>query len=151
MKIEIKMDTNIEETYAVIYANDLTPELLKMVEKLKDMTEHMGQPFLLNAKKGDNQHILEPRLIDIIRTEGGVIMCYNYKGEGFVVSRPLSELIDKLGSNFIRISKSSIVNINRVDYLSSSFNGTMHIMMKSGVDDYISKKYIKDFKTRLGL
>ena len=151
MKVEIKVDETIEETYAVIYAKGLTPDVLETVQKLKDITATQALPAVLNGKKADKQYVIEPRLVDIIRTEGGVVMCYNYKGEGFVLSKSLNDLVNELGKEFIRASKSSIVNIKRIDHLSASFNGTMYVMMKCGVDDYITKKYMKDFKARLGL
>ena len=148
MKVDIKLDPNVSEPSAVIYAATLTPELIAAIETL----EKLGtQPFLLIAKKDDKSFILEPAQIDIIRTEGGAIKCYNQQGKDFVVTKSLHELHELLGSDFVRISKFTIVNINRIDHLSHSFNRTMGIVMKNGVNDYITKNYLKDIRNRLGL
>lgn len=148
MKVEIKLDPSISEPTAVIYASALTPALVTAIEVL----EKLGtQPFLLTAKKDDKSFVLEPAQVDIIRTEGGVIKCYNQQGQHFIVTKPLHELLERLGNNFMRISKSAIVNVNRIDHLSHSFNRTMHIIMKNGVNDYITKNYLKDIRNRLSL
>ena len=148
MKVDIKIDPSVSEPSAVICAATLTPELMTAIETL----EKLGtQPFLLTAKKDDRSFVLEPTQIDIIRTEGGAIKCYNQQGQDFVVTKQLHELLTLLGNNFIRISKFTIVNVNRIDYLSHSFNRTMCIVMKNGVNDYITKNYLKDIRNRLGL
>jgi len=148
VKVDIKIDPSVSKPSAVICAPALTPELITAIEIL----EKLGtQPFLLAAKKDDKSFVLEPSQVDIIRTEGGIIKCYNRQGQDFALTKPLHELLERLGSNFIRISKSAIVNVNRIDHLSNSFNRTMHIIMKNGVNDYITKNYLKDIRTRLGL
>ena len=148
MKVDIKLDSSISEPTAVIHASTLTPELVTAIEILKKLGT---QPFILTAKKDDKSFVLEPAQVDIIRTEGGTIKCYDRQGQDFTVTKPLHELLERLGSNFMRISKSTIVNINRIDHLSNSFNRTMHIIMKNGVSDYITKSYLKDIRNRLGL
>ena len=148
MKVEIKILPDIEETNAVINTPALTQDLMKVVELLEGIDVH---PFLLVAKKDDKSFVIESEQAEIIRTEGGVIKLYNQQAQDFVVPKALHELHDRLGSSFVRISKSTIVNINRIDHLSPSFNGTMYIMMKNGINDYISRKYLSDFKKRLGL
>jgi len=148
MKVDIKLDQSVSEPTAVIYASTLTPELVAAIEIL----EKLGtQPFLLTAKKDDKSFVLEPTQVDIIRTEGGIIKCYNQQGQDFIVTKPLHELLERLGNNFIRISKSAIININRIDHLSHSFNRTMCIVMKNGINDYITKNYLKDIRNRLGI
>ena len=148
MKVEIKIDKNAHEPTVVIHTAKVTPELATLVELIEGAET---QPFLLTAKKDDKSFIIEPEQTEIIRTEGGTTKLYNRKGEDFIVIKPLHELQERLGNLFIRISKSAIVNINQVDHISPHFNGTMYIVMKNGVSDYISRTYWSDFKKRLGL
>ncbi|MCL2217082.1 MAG: LytTR family transcriptional regulator [Defluviitaleaceae bacterium] len=148
MKVEIKIDPNIEEPAIVIHAPKITPEVLMWAEMFEGAGDRAS---LLIAKKNDKLFVIEPEQIEIIRTEGGDIKLYNREAQEYMLTKPLHELQEQLGSGFARISKSAIVNINRVDHLSHSFNGTMYIVMKNGVNDYISRKYLSDFKKRLGL
>ncbi|MCL2753887.1 MAG: LytTR family transcriptional regulator [Defluviitaleaceae bacterium] len=148
MRVEIKIDPDVAETSAVIYAPKMTPELMTLVEVLEGA---QGKTSLLVAKNDDKLFVIEPDQVDIIRAEGGEIKVYNNKARDYLITKPLHEILESLPSNFVRISKSAIVNIGRVDHLSSSFNGTMHIVMKNGINDYISRKYLGDFKKRLGM
>jgi DNA-binding LytR/AlgR family response regulator len=148
MKVEIQIEPNIGEPIALIRASSLTPELVALVEM---MERAAIQPLLLTAKKDDKSFVIEPERIDIIRSEGGDIKCFNQDGHEFDISKPLHELSDRLGNNFIRISKSTIININRIDHLSPSFNRTVNVAMKNGMSDYVSKGYVSEFKKRLGL
>jgi len=145
MKVEIKINPDIAEITAVIHAPKMTPELIALVESLEEIEDKAS---LLTAKKDDKIFIIEPSQVDIVRVEGGELKLYNQNAQEYVVTKSLQEILDSIGSNFVRISKSAIVNVNRVDHLSNSFNGTMHIVMKNGVSDYISRKYLADFKKR---
>ena len=89
--------------------------------------------------------------MDIIRTEGGKVKLYDNKGQEYGITKPLHHILEQLPSHFVRISKSAIVNINRVDHLSNSFDRTMYIIMENGVSDYITRKYLGDIKERLGI
>jgi len=144
MRVEIKIDPEISEVTAVIHAPKMTSELFALVEAFE-------KPLLLVAKNDDKVFIIEPEQVDIIRTEGGEIKLYDSKAQEYTVTKPLHEILGGLPAAFVRISKSAIINIGRVDHLSNSFNGTMHIVMKNGVSDYISRKYLSDFKKRLGM
>jgi DNA-binding LytR/AlgR family response regulator len=148
MKVEIKIDPKIKEPIAVISTPKMTPELMVWVEALEGMADKSS---LLMAKKDDKIFVFEPEQIEIIRTEGGKIKLYNREAQEFDITKPLHEAHERLGSSFARISKSTIVNINRIDHLSQSFGGTMHIVMKNGINDYVSRKYMSEFKKLFGV
>jgi len=148
MRVEIKLDPNISEEIAVIHAKKMTPKLLALVEAFEGVEEKAS---LLVAKNDDKVFIIEPDQVDIIRAEGGEIKLFNRQAQEYIVTKPLHEILEMLPSNFVRISKSTIVNVNRVDHLSNSFNRTMYIIMKNGISDYISRNYWGEFKKRLGI
>lgn len=145
MRVEIKINPDATEITAVIHAPKMTPELIALVESLEGVKDKAS---LLTAKKDDKIFIIEPSQVDIVRVEGGELKLYNQSAQEYVVTKSLHEILDSISSSFVRISKSAIVNVNRVDHLSNSFNGTMYIVMKNGVSDYISRKYLADFKKR---
>jgi len=148
MRVEIRIDPNICEPIAVIHTPKMTPELMVLIETLEQADE---KPSLLFAKNDNKLFVVEPEQIDIIRTEGSDIKLYNREAQEYIITKPLREIEEQLGSIFVRISKSALVNIKRVDHLSPSFNSTMYIVMKNGISDYISRKHLGDFKNRLGL
>jgi len=148
MRVEIKIDTDIGESVAIIHTPKITPELTMWIEMLERID---GKSSVLFAKNDNKLFVIDPAQVDIIRTEGSDIKLYNREAKGYIVTKTLGEIHEQLGFNFVRISKSTIVNINRVDHLSPSFNRTMYIVMKNGVSDYISRNYLGDFKKRMGL
>jgi len=149
MRVEIKLDPNIAEEVAVIHARKMTSKLLSLVEAFEK--EDDDKASVLVAKNDDKVFIIEPDQVDIIRAEGGEMKLYNRQAQEYIVTKPLHELLEMLPNNFVRISKSAIVNVHRVDHLSNSFNRTMFIIMKNGINDYISRSYLGDFKKRLGI
>ena len=56
-----------------------------------------------------------------------------------------------LGSGFMRISKSTLINLKQINSVEPSFHGTMLVILKNGNKDYISRKYLPAFKKYLGI
>ena len=147
MKIEIKLEPNILEPIIVIQTPRITSEVMGWVERFEGVEV---KPSSLMAKKDDKIFIIEAEQIEVIRTEGGDIKLYNADAQDYIVSKPLHEIQDWLGNGFVRISKSSIINIDRIDHISQSFKTSMYVVMENGVTDYISRKYWADFKKFFG-
>lgn len=53
--------------------------------------------------------------------------------------------------DFVRISKSQIVNINRIKTLKPEINRTILATMCNGEQLYISRKYVKEFRSVLAI
>ena len=148
MKVECKISAEYKEPYAVLHINKMTDsvgEIISMLEK------ENANSLTLIAKKDKNTYFIKPEDISLIRTEGREIVCYDKRKNRYILDKPLYELENMLAVYFVRISKSTIVNINQINHVEASFNGTMGLEMKNGVTDYISRSFRKSFKERLGL
>jgi len=148
MRVEIKINPDITEVTAVIHAPKMTSDLMELVETLEGVEDRAS---LIVAKNDDKVFLIDPVQAEIIRTDGRDIKLFDQKGQEYTLTKPLNKILERFSKNFVRISKSAIVNINRVDHLSNSFNGTMYIIMRNGVSDYISRKYLADFLKRLDI
>jgi len=148
MKVDIKINPELMEITHVIHAPKMTPELMNLIELLESTETKIA---LLVGKKEDKFFVIEPEEVDIIRTEGGEVKLYNRNGQGYTITKSLQNIHERLPKNFIRISKSAIININRVDHLSHSFSRTMHIVMKNGVTDSVSRSYLGEIKRHLDI
>ncbi|MDL2270689.1 LytTR family transcriptional regulator [Methanobrevibacter sp. OttesenSCG-928-I08] len=95
-------------------------------------------------------NILNFNEIFMIKTENKQNKVYTYNNS-FITDKKLYELEDILDDSFIRISKSSIINIGKIDHVAPSFKGIMFISLKNGLKDNISRKYLPIFKEKLGL
>lgn len=148
MKVECKISAEYQEPYAVLHIQKMTPMIAQIISLLEK--EGADSPVLIGAKDGKT-YFVEPVNLELLRTEGREIVCYDKLKNRYVLSKPLYELENMLGNNFTRISKSTIINIRRISHVEASFNGTMELVMKNGIEDHISRSFRKSFKERLGL
>lgn len=147
MKVEIKIDPTTKEDSAVFTISKLTPNLEKIITDL----QNEGQEFILTGSSQGKTYLIDFPTIEIIRSEGKELILYNKKKERFTLSLPLYKLETLLPQHFIRISKSSIINIHCIDHVNATYNGTMTLVTINGIEDIITRSYRKNFKSRLGV
>lgn len=148
MRVECHIDPNCAESYAVLHIDQMTPLIAEVISLLE--REDAASAALIAVKDGKT-YFLEPEKLELVRTEGREIACYDDQKNRYVLGRPLYELEQTLDPNFARISKSAIVNLRRISHVKAGLNGTMELVTKTGLKDYISRSFRKSFKERLGL
>ena len=147
MRVELQIDANCEEPFAVLHISKLTPAVREAIKIL----ENEGIQRMITAQAEGKVFVIEPEMIEVIRTEGRELVLYSKSKERYLLSKPLYELEALLGNDFIRISKSAIINFRRIHHAEASFNGTMEVVMKNGIEEVITRSYKKQFKERLGV
>jgi len=148
MRVECNIHAACVDPHAVLYARQMTPAIMEAVSIL----EREGADTLpLTAVRDGKTYFLEPGSLELIRTEGREVICYDKSKNRYRLDRPLYEMEHYLGEAFVRVSKSAIVNIRRISHVSAGFNGSLQLVMKNGIEDYISRSFRKSFKERLGL
>lgn len=148
MRVECKISADYKEPYAVLHINKMTESVAEIISMLE---KENTSALTLIATKDKKTYFIKPEDISLVRTEGRDIVCYDKRKNRYLLDKPLYELENMLDMDFVRISKSAIVNINQINHVEASFNGTMELVMKNGVKDYISRSFRKSFKERLGL
>ncbi len=68
----------------------------------------------------------------------------------FLHSETLKSIVEKLDTRFIRVHKSSIVNIDKVISYKSRLNGDYDLMLQDGTELRLSRNYIYDFRNNFG-
>lgn len=151
MKVQLFVSKDYEEAYAEIYTDVLTDNIQKAMHLLEeDEFEDEMENTILAVKNGEDIVLLDFDDIFMVRVEEKQTKVYNEKEE-FLIKKPLYKIEDSLDSNFLRISKSTIVNLRKIKRVAPSFSGMMFIELKNGLKDNISRKYLSDFKQALGL
>lgn len=148
MKVECKISADYREPYAVLHINKMTETVAEIISMLE---KENTNALTLIATKDKKTYFIKPEDISLVRTEGRDIVCYDKHKNRYLLDKPLYELENMLDMDFVRISKSAIVNINQINHVEASFNGTMELVMKNGIKDYISRSFRKSFRERLGL
>ena len=81
----------------------------------------------------------------------GYYACLHVGGDTHVLRRPLAELEQDLGDEkFIRIHRSTIVNLDRVRELTPLFNADQCVLLKDGTELTLSRSYHDRVKALLG-
>lgn len=148
MKVECNISADCKEPRAVLHIAKMTPTIAQAISLLE--IEDADASALVATKDGKT-YFLSPGNLELARTEGREIACYDKLKNRYLLGKPLYELEDILGQQFARVSKSTIINLRRISHVEAGLNGTMELVMKNGIEDFISRKYRKSFKERLGL
>ena len=146
VNVQIRVDETITEPYAVLY----TPELNEQINEMEKLIRGHGKEEFLLLEQEERYHILKPQDIYMARFEEQQVTLYGEK-EKYRSRQRLYEVEEGLGSGFMRISKTTIINLKQIDSVEPSFRGTMILKLKNGQKDYISRKYLPEFKRYIGL
>ncbi|AMD17182.1 hypothetical protein TL18_03580 [Methanobrevibacter sp. YE315] len=146
MKVNLFVSRDIEEPYADIHTNELTDNITKAMSIL----ESDDSNDMLAVKKGSDIALLEFNDVYMFRVEDKQVKVYTENSE-YLVKKPLYQVEESLTSDFVRISKTTIVNLKKVERVAPSLRGMMFIQLKNGLKDNISRKYLPDFKQALDL
>ena len=83
-----------------------------------------------------------------IENNRAVIYC---KEQKYVSKKRLVELEKNLKGSFMKISKTTLINLDYIASAEAAFGGMMCLIMKNGCKDYVSRKYLPVLKRYLGI
>ena len=145
MKITIMDRADSEEDEIIIKCRQMDEQLLKMIYTLKAGGEK------LTAVKDGNILQISPKSIYYFEAVDNKVFVYLEK-EVYETRNKLYELEERFaGTDFLRVSKSVIMNLSKVKLLSPAFNGRFEACMLNGEKIVISRQYVPVLKQKLGL
>ena len=145
MKVSIDVSAEYKEPYAVIHTDKVTDEIRRIVDLFS------GSETPVTALQNEEEIVvLQPKEIYMVRIEGGDTVIYDEK-QKYRSRKRLYELADILGKQFMQISKTTLINLSYIDSIEPGFSGTLLMKLKNGNKDYVSRKYLPEFKRYLGL
>jgi DNA-binding LytR/AlgR family response regulator len=145
VKVSIDLSAEYKEPYAVIHTDKVTDEITRII----DIFSNNDTP--VTALQNEEEIVvLKPDEIFMVRIEGGDTVIYGEK-QKYRSRKRLYELAEILGKKFMQISKTTLINLSDIDSIEPGFSGTMLLKLKNGNKDYVSRKYLPDFKRYLGL
>jgi DNA-binding LytR/AlgR family response regulator len=146
MKVKIQYVNSPEEECAVLQVCQNHAEIMKLQEIIeKDSYRTLTIPCFLGEQRYSIscEHILYFETIQenlFVHTGSKV----------YEAKKRLYELEDMLPEHFARISKSAIMNLSQVEYYSPLANGLMKATFYNGEETYISRKYLRLLKEKIG-
>jgi DNA-binding LytR/AlgR family response regulator len=153
-KIQIEIDQNCIEPEVIIRTNRMTDEVQDIVQKLSAVKQEVLVGFKEdNARSLEihNAQILEMQ--DIIRVYAADKKVFaQTKDSEFILRTRLYELEERFDkAQFVRISKSEIVNLKSIKNLDFSFTGTIEITFTDDTKSSVSRRYVPKIKQVLGM
>ena len=144
--IEIKIEEDYKIPKVVIYTNQVSDEITRLINKLKVADDEKIIGF-----KDDEAYIIDFAKIELIYTENKKIFA-RADGVAYQIKKRIFELEESLEDlNFVRISNSEIVNFKMVSSIDFKLTGTMMLKLRSGKNTFVSRRYVKKVKEYLGL
>lgn len=143
MKSKFEIDPKLPEEWAEFHVHELTPKLQQVVQLL----EHDEQIW------GYADQIVKPlALAQIIslNSQAGKIYAMTEHGS-YQVKKKLYEVAELLSPDFVKISRSEFVNLNYLDHLELSVQGTIALKLKNGTTTFVARRCVKNLKERLGI
>ena len=145
MEIIIKELQEGEKEQIIIKCNQLSLEHLNLINSFKTQAN-----FLIGYKDAEIQKV---DLHDVFYFESVEKKVFIYCENIVLESRQkLYELEEILGTkDFLRISKSMIVHLNKIKKLIPALSGRLEIILENEERVTVSRQYVNDLKKNLGL
>ena len=144
MRVRLEMVDSREKEQALIRAVEKTADIVNAVDLLEN-----GSGGITVTRDRSTYFC---RLTQIYYIESVDKHTYVYTKEDCYESRDrLYELEAKLGTYYVRISKSMIVNLRKIRNVSAEPGGRMVAVLLNGERVIISRSYVKEIKRRLGI
>lgn len=146
MKIKIEIDENLTEEEIVIRGSTLTEEMTAVQRAVADV---LARKQTLTFYKDEIEYYIPLDEILFFETDDGGISAHT-SAEVYTVKYKLYELEQVLPRNFIRVSKSTILNVSKVYSVERNLTASSIVQFAgSHKQVYVSRYYYKSLKISL--
>ena len=145
MKVKIQVDPTISEEYAEFHVREITDNVSRFAEIIEK-----SNSVLTGTDVFERTIIINPDDIVAVHAEKKWCRILTETAD-YSCRKRLYELEQDLGPEFMRISKSILVCIRKIDSVEAVFNGMLLLHMKNGSKEYVSRTYLPNLKTYLGI
>lgn len=144
--MNINVRTNISKDYGedieiVINTSNYTNEVGKIIETIQQLNDEID---IIIGKKGNQISLININEILYFYSSEQSNYCKTENGD-FQVKQKLYQLEENLPKKqFIRISNSTIININYVECFDVSTIGNIVVKLKNGSVEHVSRRKVSD-------
>lgn len=144
MKIKIELCRELSEPEVTIRCRSITDEIHRVEKAVRDLAKSN-----LTFYKDNTEFYLDTDSILFFETDDGIVHAHT-ADDSFRTDRKLYELEDILPQKFVRVSKSTILNVDHVYSVERSLTSASLVMFRNSHKRiYISRSYYKNFKERI--
>lgn len=125
-------------------------ENINLYQLVEDISSFVNRGLAVQRENGGKAILNEKDVISFY-SEGQKVFART-ADETYVIPKKLYELEQELSEKlFMRISKSEIINLKRIQRLDMSLTGTIRVIMKDGSETYTSRRNVVKLKKVLGV
>lgn len=146
MKIFVKDKMNLSETEVEIRCKERDTEVEAVLESIKAT----GDVLMGEKENGDKEPVRISRILYLEAVDRNV---FAYTVDNYYrVRRTLYDLEEHLlQKHFVRISKSTIVNLKAVKRVAPEDGRRLKLLLRNGEWIVVSRNYVSDFKAGIGI
>ncbi len=147
MKVEFISKKDLKDIEVIIKARNFDDRIQKVVSILESI-DFKNEKII--GERNEKIYFLNiDEIYSVYAQDKNVFL--KTKSDEFLSKDRLYQLEEKLSLDFVRISKSVLVNINKIKSLEADFNGKMILHLLNNEVEYTSRSYLKNIKEKLGL
>lgn len=148
MKVNINIISSELEEEVNFNIHNVNPKINEAIELLTSSNKTIKH---LLVKKEDKHYKVNIDEVFYIESIERKIFIYT-KAETYEISEKLYILEEQLAnSNFIRISKSMLLNINKIYSFYPKLSGNLEALLTNKEKVIISRRYVSNLKNKLGM
>lgn len=145
MKVNIVIEPDLVEDYTEIHVREITEEITRLSEFIQNKEQVI-------TGTDENERIVVIDEADIVSLHAEKKWCHIYTDTAnYSCRKRLYEIENMLSKDYMRISKSIIVNLRKIESVEPVFNGMLLLRMKNGSKEYVSRTYLPKMKEYLGI
>lgn len=146
MKIRIEIEDGLSEEELIIRCRELTKEVSELQKKIQNMLTGKSQ---ITFFQGEKEVYLPMDAILFFESSPDGISAHT-AADSYQVKYKLYELEKLLPRNFIRVSKSTILNVDRIFSITRSLTASSLVeFMNTHKQVYVSRYYYKTLQEEL--
>lgn len=146
MKIKIEVDHTLVENEVIIKCSEIDQNIQKIQAVISDITLPYEKWFFL---KDGKEYYLPLDTILFFETDNQNIHAHTVN-EVYIIKYKLYELEEKLPKNFLRVSKSTILNLNHIYSIDKNLTSSSIVQFyKTHKRVYVSRYYYKQLRELL--
>lgn len=145
VKIRLDISSEYREKEVIIRANKKDEEVAEILRNLQEIDTKLHN---INGYLDNTVYSLSTEDILFFETNDRNVYAHT-KDNAFLIHYRLYELEENLPDNFLRVSKSSILNVDEVKSLTQSVMGNLIQFRDSYKQIYVSRRFLKKLKLKL--
>lgn len=144
LKINIEQSSIYSEVEITIKCNSIDERLEKLISNIRLYSS------TISGKKDGKIYFLKPEDVLYFDTVDEKVFIYTVDNV-YETSLKLYEIEEQFShTSIIRVSRSTILNLMKIEYVSPLLNGRIEAVLQNGEKVIISRQYVPAFKSKLG-